>query len=72
MARAQSLDVRERVVAATGGGRLVPSGVGAVLCGKASTIRWHARYWAEGVTVVRPGPALAPARSLRSSDPAGL
>ena len=54
MARALSLDLRERVIAAIEGGASCRQAAERFGVGKASAIRWHARYRAEGEIAAKP------------------
>ena len=54
MARALSLDLRERVIAAIEGGVSCRQAAERFGVGKASAIRWHARYRAEGEIAAKP------------------
>ena len=54
MARALSLDLRERVIAATEEGLSCRKAAERFGVGVASAIRWHARFRAEGAVAARP------------------
>ena len=54
MARALSLDLRERVIAAIEGGASCRQAAERFGVGKASAIRWHARFRAEGEIAAKP------------------
>ena len=54
MARALSLDLRERVIAAIDGGASCGQAAERFGVGKASAIRWHARFRAEGEIAAKP------------------
>ena len=54
MAAALSLDLRERVIAAIEAGASCGQAAERFGVGKASAIRWHARYRAEGVIAAKP------------------
>ena len=54
MARALSLDLRERVIAAIEGGASCGQAAERFGVGKASAIRWHARFRAEGEIAAKP------------------
>ena len=54
MAAALSLDLRERVIATIEAGASCGQAAKRFGVGKASAIRWHARYRAEGTVAARP------------------
>ena len=75
MARALSLELRERVIGAIEDGVPCRKTAERFNVGVATSIRWHARFRAEGEIAAKPmggGPALASDRGACGCDPESL